>query len=259
MRVALGSGTPVIALVEDRPGRFHYVVIVGWLEDRVIVHDPARAPFRVIAQETFLRAWRVSGNWTLIAQPQAQRSAQDARRRAARACRWLRERQTEVARAAGWSKRGFVSPGQGDLTGAQRILDLATADCASDAGPWRELAGVHALKGEWGDAARDASRALDRDPSDAHAIRILATSLFLEGKDDAALDAWNRLGEPFVDVTNITGLERTRFGVVADTVDLPNETRLTRERLTRSRRRLAAVPALIGSRVSYEPVGRQSG
>ncbi len=254
VRVALGSGTPVIALVEDRPGRFHYVVIVGWLEDRVIVHDPARAPFRVIAQETFLRAWRVSGNWTLIAQPQAQRMPKTLAGGppvpvvAAGAA-------DGGGACSGMVEEGIRLAGQGDLTGAQRILDLAAADCASDAGPWRELAGIHALKGEWGDAAQHASRAVDRDPSDTHATRILATSLFLEGKDDAALDAWNRLGEPFVDVTNITGLERTRFGVVADAVDLPNETRLTRERLTRSRRRLAAVPALIGSRVSYEPVG----
>ena len=230
VRAALGSGIPVIALMEDRPGRFHYVVIVGWFEDRVIVHDPARAPFRVVAQETFLRAWHVSGNWTLIAQPQAQRMPKTLA--AGAPAHVVAAGPADGGGAcSGMVEEGIRLAGQGDLTGAQRILDLAAADCARDAGPWRELAGLHALKGEWGDAARDASRAIDRDPSDAHAIRILATSLFLEGKDDAALGAWNRLGEPFVDVTNITGLERTRFGVVAGAVDLPSETRLTGERL----------------------------
>jgi len=40
----LDSGRPVVALIQDRPGRFHYVVIVGWSAGRVVVHDPARAP-----------------------------------------------------------------------------------------------------------------------------------------------------------------------------------------------------------------------
>jgi hypothetical protein len=150
-------------------------------------------------------------------------------------------------------EEGIRLAGAGDLVSAERILDLATTDCAHDAAPWRELAGVYALKGDWRESARAAQRALERDPNDPHATRILATSLFLEGKDDGALDAWNRLGEPLVDLTNIRGLERTRFAVVSQAVDLPAETMLTQDRLARARKRLMALPALMGSRVSYEP------
>src|SRR5688500_6091965 len=65
----LAARRPVVALIEDRPGRFHYVVIVGWSRGRVILHDPARAPFRVIDEKSFSSAWSQSGYWTLIATP----------------------------------------------------------------------------------------------------------------------------------------------------------------------------------------------
>ena len=65
----LAKRRPVIALIEDRPGRFHYVVIVGWRGNRVIVHDPARSPFRVLEAEAFTRAWSASRFWTLVAEP----------------------------------------------------------------------------------------------------------------------------------------------------------------------------------------------
>src|SRR5688572_11383937 len=45
----LAQGRPVIALFEDRPGAFHYVVVAAWHERGVVFHDPARAPFRVMS------------------------------------------------------------------------------------------------------------------------------------------------------------------------------------------------------------------
>jgi hypothetical protein len=62
---------PAIALIEDRPGRFHYVVIVGLRDEGIVVHDPARAPFRVIDAADFLRAWTPAKNWMLVADPRA--------------------------------------------------------------------------------------------------------------------------------------------------------------------------------------------
>jgi len=49
VRQHLDRGRPLIALIEDHPGTYHYVVIVGWTGEQVIVHDPARAPFRVLS------------------------------------------------------------------------------------------------------------------------------------------------------------------------------------------------------------------
>jgi Peptidase C39 family len=66
---ALRARHPVIVLIEDRPGRFHYVVVVGWSAERVIVHDPARAPFRVIAADAFEASWKASNYWAVAPVP----------------------------------------------------------------------------------------------------------------------------------------------------------------------------------------------
>jgi len=42
----LQQGRPVIALLEDRPRTYHYVVVVARNADGVVFHDPARTPFR---------------------------------------------------------------------------------------------------------------------------------------------------------------------------------------------------------------------
>src|SRR5688572_29888177 len=65
----LAARQPVIALIEDRPGAFHYVVVVAWTADRVVLHDPARTPFRVLSQSAFESAWDKSSRWTLLALP----------------------------------------------------------------------------------------------------------------------------------------------------------------------------------------------
>ena len=54
---SLEARRPLIALIEDRPGRFHYVVIVSWVSGKVVVHDPARRPFQVLEEQAFLRKW----------------------------------------------------------------------------------------------------------------------------------------------------------------------------------------------------------
>ncbi len=115
------------------------------------------------------------------------------------------------------------------------------------------MAGLHALRSQWRDAAEDARRALLRDAADPLASRILATALYLEGDPDRALDAWNDVGEPVVDLVNVTGLDRTRYLVVARTVGIQPQTLLTRAALERARRRLAELPAAQTTRVGYRP------
>ncbi len=248
----LAKRQPAVALIEDRPGRLHYVVIVGWRGNRVIVHDPARSPFRVLDADAFTRAWSASRFWMLVAQPRDKTSApavpepaatvhpvDGGTRRGTPLCHGMVEEGIRVAVA--------------DLGSAQRILEVATLECPGDPAPWRELAGVRALRGEWHEAAKDAGRALDRDPSDRHSARILASALFLLGRDVEALGAWNRLGIPIVDLADIRGLERTRYTVAADALDLDPNTVLTGKSLARARRRLESLPSLSGARVTYEP------
>jgi peptidase C39-like protein len=254
---AIAARRPLIALIEDRPGRFHYVVIVGWHDGRVIVHDPARAPFRVLDEVAFTRAWSQSNHWTLDAAPHAGAVAAA-----------IREPASDRGTGAGAGKSGALPAatvcsrmveegvrvaGAGDLEVARHVLETAAANCPSEPDAWRELAGVHALRGEWREAASDARRALDRDGRDRHAARILATSLYVEGDDAQALDAWNRLGEPAIDLIDIQGLDRTRFAIVASALRLQPETLLTRDALERGRRRLDALPSVVSARLSYRP------
>ena len=65
----LQQGRPVISLIEDHPGAYHYVVVVARNTDGVVFHDPARAPFRVASTTEFDRRWSATGRWMLVVTP----------------------------------------------------------------------------------------------------------------------------------------------------------------------------------------------
>jgi ABC-type bacteriocin/lantibiotic exporter with double-glycine peptidase domain len=65
----VGRGRPVIALVEDRPGRYHYVVVLAAGGTEVVLHDPARAPSRRMESAKFDAAWQKSQRWMLLLLP----------------------------------------------------------------------------------------------------------------------------------------------------------------------------------------------
>jgi hypothetical protein len=250
VRTRLASRQPVIALIEDRPGRFHYVVIVAWSGGRVIVHDPARAPFRIVDEKTFVKAWTASDNWTLVASPSGPVA------NGADAVHPTNEMPTHDAAdkaCGGVINEGVRLAGIDDVTGARRLFELAAARCPNAAGPWREMAGLHALGGEWPAAAADARRALSKDSGDALAARVLATALFLQDDVDGALDAWNRVGEPIIDLINVAGLERTRYRVAARMIGLETQTVLTRNDVLAARRRLAELPAAQATQLAVRP------
>ena len=247
VRLHLDAKQPVIALIEDRPGRFHYVVIVGWANGRVILHDPARAPFRLVDEQSFVGAWTASGFWTLIATPS------DATAPAAETPAGAPANDVSASACDAVVSEGVRLAGSGDVDGARQVLELATGTCPQSAAAWREMAGLHALGGEWHAAAANARRALARDPGDQHAWRILATSLYLEEHPEGALAAWNRVGEPRIDLVDVQGLERTRYNVVARAIALEPQTVLTPDALQLARRRIADLPAALTTRVSYRP------
>ncbi len=245
---SLQQRRPPIALIEVRPGRFHYVVVLSWSAGKVVVHDPARKPFDVRDEAEFLRAWDRSGRWTLVAMPGTPMSGAVA--------------PGPDAGSASAPTPGKCGPvvdeavslaNRGETAEARRVLERATERCPAEAAGWRELAGLDALSKDWSRAAVNARRALTVDGSDQHAARILATSLFLEGDTVGALRAWNQIGEPALDLVEIRGLERTRMPVAMHAMRLQPQTRLTPSALTRAARRLDALPALLGSRVSYTP------
>lgn len=255
VKASLAAKRPVVALIQDRPGRFHYVVIVGWAQGHVIAHDPARAPFRIIDERAFQQSWKASDYWTLVASPLSSASVDEvpADRTEATPRATAERPDHREPPCLEMVHEGVRLAGLDDTAGARNLFGLAAENCPDAAAPWREMAGLHALAAEWPAAAADARRALARDPDDAHALRILATALYLLDDGDGALDTWNRIGEPAIDLININGLDRTRFSVASRTMGLEPRTMATRRSLAAARRRLSELPSAAATRIALRP------
>ena len=244
----LAARQPVIALILDRPGYFHFVVVVAWANGRVVYHDPARAPFRVADERRFTEAWEPSGRWTMLVLPRGGTvvpppAAGDAPGSPSSPCDALVE-------------AGVRASASGNREEAIAAL-LAAADlCPAASAPLREAAGVRALEENWPEAARLARAAVARDPRDAHAWRILATSAYVAGDDDEALRAWNAAGEPSIDLVEIQGLDRTRHSVVAALLGLSPGDVLRSRDLAGAAHRLRELPSAESARAGYRPLGR---
>ena len=238
-------GRPVIALIEDRPGRYHYVVVVSAGEHDVILHDPARAPSRRLDSAAFDAAWRKAGRWMLILLPPAGGVAKPAVK--------------DITAPAGTLKPcppvdGAIALAQaGDVGGARNALEGSIGACPAASAPWRELAGLDAVEGKWTDAASRAQRAVEIESDDEHAWRVLATAKYVLHDDLAALDAWNRLGEPKADLVEIAGLQRTRYLTVSDAIGIEPRQLLTADALRLGERRVRDLPAVAAARVTYRP------
>ena len=210
-------GRPIIALIEAGPGRFHYVVVVAWTEDRVVFHDPAVSAHRILDITRFERAWQVTGRSSLLVLPR------------------LAERERAEGPAAS----------AGESTTSLEPLSLSDSP--------RAKAGEAFLEKRWRDAATLAELVVETDPDDLAAWQLLAASRYLDGDAGGALAAWNRRGEPRVDLARIEGLRRTRHAVVVGLLDLPARSLLTERDLDRAARRVADLPSAQLTRVSYSP------
>lgn len=246
----ISLGRPVIALIEDRPGRFHYVVVIATTASLVIVHDPARAPSRAIDVATFDRKWQRSDRWMLIVQPGSAPLAPAASgndRPETPATANVTACSPVISEAVALAERG-------DTTSARKLLTEATGRCPRDGSGWRELAGLDALEKDWDAAAEHARQAVARDDSDTFAWRLLATSEYLRHDDLAALAAWNRLQEPRVDLVAIEGLDGTRYRAVADAVGVQPRQLLSPEDVRLAQRRVRAIPSIASARIGFQPL-----
>ena len=246
-RTELARGRPVLALIQDRPGTFHYIVIVAWQEHGIVFHDPARAPFRVMGREEFTRRWKAARSWMLIVTPGAAASRGDASAAAGRA----------AATSGGDSCDERVASGikaaqAKDLDTAERALTSALG-CPGPAAT-RELAGVRLLQRRWPEVTELASTAVAIDPRDEYAWKMLGTSRFVQNDSDGALEAWNQIGEPRLDLVRIDGLTHTRHPVVERLLGLHSGDVLTPAALQRARRRLFELPSAVSARLEYVPV-----
>ncbi|MEO5894402.1 MAG: papain-like cysteine protease family protein [Vicinamibacterales bacterium] len=240
---------PVIALIEDRPGAFHYVVIVAWANGRVVLHDSARAPFRVMSETAFDSAWQKSNRWTLLVLPGKVVIPTGTAGALA-----PKDSPLPLSPCSGLVAQGIAASERTDQPAAIEMLRTAAELCPSDSAPSRELAGVYALQENWAEASLHATEAVRRNGDDQHAWRILATSRFVVGDSDTALRAWNHVAEPVLDIVNVQGLEHTRYLAAANMMRLRASAVLLADDLTAAGRRLAELPAAQITRVNYRPL-----
>jgi tetratricopeptide (TPR) repeat protein len=240
----LEQGRPLIALAGDG-ARGHYVVLLAWANERVLLHDPAVGPFRVIPEAEWLRRWNVSGRWTLLVLPSPRREA---------ALRHPGEAAGAEDACDALVRPAIETADRGDIESARRDLAAAAELCPDSSTPLREMAGLELRRENWAGAADLAERAVARNRNDLLSWRLLATSRFLEGKPEEALRAWNQIGEPRVDLLRIDGLTRTPFRTVYDFLGRGDDEVLTPSSLRRAQRRVAELPAADDSRVSYRPL-----
>lgn len=243
---SLHDQVPVIVLLRAGPARYHYVVVVGWDSAHVTFHDPAVGPFIKRRTADFLARWNATDRWMMVVRPGAPMTPPPLAPPAPVAydslpCRpWL-----DLAADAAAADR---------LDAADRDLATAARNCPAEPVVLRELAGVRFRQGRRDDAARLAGEYIARAPTDTLGWQLLAASRYLSGDLPGALDAWNALRRPTVDLVRIDGLDRLRYAVVANAINTPVQQPLTSSALALAARRLADLPTVAASRVGYVAV-----
>lgn len=239
----LQRGRPVLTLIEDRPGRFHYIVIVAATREALVFHDPARAPLRVVGRAEFERRWEAANRWMAIVlpgnrAPETTPAPSVSESRAVDSCEQIIATGVSQAQA-------------GDLAGAERTL--TTALSCGGATAMRELAGVRVLQQRWADVEALSATATTMDPGEPYGWRLLGTSRFVQNDHAGALKAWNRIGEPRLDLLNVAGLSRTRQRVVEQLIAAEPPRVVTPDLVLRSERRLRDLPAASSASVDVVP------
>jgi predicted double-glycine peptidase len=239
----LADGRPILTLIEDRPGTFHYIVVIGATARAVVYHDPARTAFRTMSRDDFDRRWSAAGHWMALVVPMAAVVETPIA--------------APIAAISDSSCEGLIADGirsaqANDLDTAERRLTRALS-CGGSA-PLRELAGLRLLQRRWGEVSDLATAAVTEDPADAQAWRLLATSRFVLDDRPGALDAWNHVDEPRVDLIRVDGLVRTRQRIVEDLLPLERNDVLTSGRLTQARRQLRELPSAASAELTFVPV-----
>lgn len=244
----LQQGRPVIALLEDRPRTYHYVVVVARNADGVVFHDPARTPFRVMSAADFERRWSAARRWMLLVTPPAGWGPPSGGPSPAPSAASSPDPRTpcdaQIASAVQQAQQNRLDESERTLVGALSCPGAAV---------FRELAGLRVVQRRWAEAADLASSALARAPGDEYASRLLGTARFIGDDQLGALDAWNQTREPRMDLIRIDGLTRTRYRVVERHAGLTTSEVLTRSVLVRARRRLNELPSGYGT-VDFVPL-----
>lgn len=244
VRRSLADSVPVVALIEVARDRYHFVVIVGWTDTMVTFHDPAVAPFARLPPGEFTARWHQADAWMMVLVPSPKPGPASPIERAPQ----------PPLPCSPWLDRAAIAAADDRVDAAAALLDSATARCPGEPLLLRERAGLRFRQGDRVGAATLAREYLAQAPGDTLTWQVLASSLYLRGDRVEALDAWNAIGRPVLDLITIIGRKRIRFHVLADATGLRLGAPLTPAGLALARRRVADVPAVAHSRMDYRAV-----
>jgi hypothetical protein len=236
LREYLDRGRPLIVAWDMGGGRFHDVVVVGADADHVIVNDPARGAFRREPAARFERRWSGAGYWTLLV---------------------TRGSDSPAAAAESYDdlvKRGVESGRAGRVEEARQSLERAVFLEPRRPEALVERGGLRFLAKEYDAAITDFERALALR-SDDYTREMLATSLFLDGRKEAALREWNRLGEPVVQDVRVLGTQGVAPADVRREVTVETGEMLEPKHLEGTRLRLNETALFRSTSVRPVPLG----
>ena len=208
----------------------------------------------MVAEAAFLTTWGATDFWTLLVLPHPDSVTPPLTRQGDTG-----NPDDALVVQSGDRCDALVSQGvglahAGDYGAADVTLSAALAQCPASALAARELAGLRFVQSRWDEAAQLAAVAAAQTPDDAPAWRLLAASRFILGDLEGALRAWNRIGEPRIDLVRVDGLDRTFQTVVRDLLGLSPRTELTVAALRRAHHSIALLPAASATRVGYRPI-----
>src|SRR2546427_571288 len=254
IRDELRARRPVIVLLQDRPHRYHYVVVIGAGADRFVVHDPAWGPSRRLAAPELMRRWQAAKFWSLVILPPANGVPTTSQVRLKPDPTDARDLKPDPPDACDRRLDAAIDDvRQRGVAEADAIFNAVRSQCPDSAGPLRELAGVRFAERQWHEAVALAEQALARGPRDEYAWDVLASSRFMQDDVAGALRAWNQIGKPRVDTVQIEGLSRAPYALVADALALPAGGLLSEEIFRRAERRLSELPGYVDTRLGYRP------
>jgi len=259
LEAEITAGAPVVVLLQVRPHRYHYVVVVAASPDGLIVHDPAVGPSRHIALEEFIAKWQPANHWAVVISPLRVASGPQAPHghESPAATTEPSTAEPDTAAASDCDRRlaAAVAQVKDRTAAADAAFGALAAACPASAGPLRELAGIRFAQERWHEAAALAERAVALDPHDRYAWDVLGSSRFMLDDDAGALDAWNHVDKPRVDLVRFKGAEHVRSELLARIIGLAPNAMLTDEAFRRAERRLSELPGQASSRLSFRPDG----
>ena len=260
LQQSLADSMPVIALIRMSTNRYHYVVLLGMSNGRITFHDPAVAPYVTVDTAEFMRRWRGANRWALFARPAptAPNASTISEPSTSSTPTPPPQRTTQTTLdslpCTPWLDMAADAASAQRLNAADSLLQLAATHCPAEPLLLRELAGIRFRQGRTIETVQLAQAYVLRAPHDTLGWQLLASSRYLARDARGALQAWNSIGLPALDLVRIDGSSHTRFRVLHDAMSLRTGRELTPDRLALSRRRLSDIPSLAMSRVEYTAV-----